>query len=368
MTNLQEYMSSGIRDLMATAYLGVLSNPREAQFVHRMQKVFARGEKLRRKAQKNEGLNVPPFLIASIATTCNLQCKGCYARNNGIASDQPQKPTLAPQQWHAIFQEAAELGVSFALLAGGEPLTRRDLLEQIADVEDIIFPIFTNGTLIGARYLDFFTQHLNMVPVLSIEGDALSTDSRRGRGVYERAMKSMQMLHERQLFFGTSITVTTENMAAVTSDEFVGQLAELGCKLVIYVEYVPVDTGSEHLALSEEQSVQLDETLARLRSAQQRMLFLSFPGDEKEVDGCIAAGRGFFHIGPDGAAEPCPFSPYSDSNVARIGVRGALKSPFFARLRDARALGWQHTGGCTLFEHRAEVEQLLGASPANENQ
>ena len=25
----------------------------------------------------------------------------------------------------------------------------------------------------------------------------------------------------------------------------------------------------------------------------------------------------------------------------------------------ARALGWEHTGGCTLFEHREEIESMI---------
>ncbi|MBP5170291.1 MAG: radical SAM protein, partial [Oscillospiraceae bacterium] len=79
----------------------------------------------------------------------------------------------------------------------------------------------------------------------------------------------------------------------------------------------------------------------------------------------LASGRGFFHIGPDGAAEPCPFSPFSDGNVTQIGIRGALRSPLFRKLRDADALGWEHTGGCTLFEHRSEVELLLNQSKAS---
>lgn len=44
------------------------------------------------------------------------------------------------------------------------------------------------------------------------------------------------------------------------------------------------------------------------------MVFLSFSGDEKYVGGCLAAGRGFFHINANGEVEPCPFSPYSDVN------------------------------------------------------
>ena len=29
----------------------------------------------------------------------------------------------------------------------------------------------------------------------------------------------------------------------------------------------------------------------------------------------------------------------------------------------AKALGWEHTGGCTLYEHRDEVEAMLKARP-----
>ena len=84
-------------------------------------------------------MEVPPFLIASIATACNLQCKGCYARKNGIAADPdaPQKTTLSPDQWRAVFDEATSLGINFCLLAGGEPLTRRDILEQAAAVPNL---------------------------------------------------------------------------------------------------------------------------------------------------------------------------------------------------------------------------------------
>jgi len=301
---------------------------------------------------------VPPFLIASIATTCNLQCKGCYARKNGIAGNLglEGKPSLTREQWGTIFKEAAELGVSFCLLAGGEPLMRRDLLESAAEVEDIIFPVFTNGTLIGATYTEFFKNHLNMVPVISLEGELAATNDRRGNGVFQRALLSMEMLQKEKLFFGTSITVTTENYHEVTSESFLSHLVSLGCRLVFYVEYVPFDESTSHLAFRDEHVAEMEQIVELRRERFKEMIFLSFPGDEKAVDGCMAAGRGFFHIGPDGAAEPCPFSPFSDSNVAQIGLRQALQSPLFRKIRDARALGWEHTGGCTLYEHREEIE------------
>ena len=357
--DLGAYMAEGIRDIMATAYLNVLGNPREARFVAKMQRTVSRAERRRKAYLEKEGVAVPPFLIASIATTCNLQCKGCYARKNGIAGDTPTKETLSPNQWGTIFREAAELGISFCLLAGGEPLTQRAILEAAAATADIIFPVFTNGTMIGAVYTEFFKRNLNLIPVISLEGEMAATDERRGNGVFQRALLSMEMLHKENLFFGTSITVTTENYHKVTSEAFLSHLAELGCRLVFYVEYVPFDESTRHLAFRDEHVAEMEQIVERRREQYKEMIFLSFPGDEKALDGCEAAGRGFFHIGPDGAAEPCPFSPYSDSNVIEIGLRGALKSPLFQRLRDARALGWEHTGGCTLYEHRDEVEAML---------
>ena len=352
-------MAGSIRNIMKTAYLNVLCNPREARFVSRMQRVIGKAERRRKECLEKEGLEVPPFLIASIATTCNLQCKGCYARKNGIAGDTPTKATLSPDQWHTIFSDAADLGVSFCLLAGGEPLTRRDLLESAAAIEDIIFPVFTNGTLIGALYTEFFKRHLNMIPVISLEGELTATDGRRGKGVFQRALLSMEMLQKEKLFFGTSITVTTENYHEVTSEDFLSHLASLGCKLVFYVEYVPFDESTEHLAFRDEHVAEMEQILEERREQYKEMIFLSFPGDEKALDGCMAAGRGFFHIGPDGSAEPCPFSPFSDRNVAQTGLRDALVSPLFRKIRDARALGWEHTGGCTLYEHRDEVKEML---------
>ena len=92
------------------------------------------------------------------------------------------------------------------------------------------------------------------------------------------------------------------------------------------------------------------------------MVFVSFPGGEKSSGGCIAAGRGFFHINSHGGAEPCPFSPYSDTNVKNTSLRKALESPLFTALREQNVLMEEHSGGCVLFERRETVEALLAES------
>ena len=243
-------------------------------------------------------------------------------------------------------------------------MMRKDILEAVAEVKDMIFPIFTNGTLIGPSYMEFLRKHLNMVPIISIEGTVMGTDERRGQGVFKRAMQSMELLKQEDLFFGTSITVTTENYQMVTTSEFIDQLRSYGCKIVFYIEYVPTEKGTEHLAFSDEHVAEMEQVLETRREEYEDIIFLSFPGDEKDLGGCLASGRGFFHIGPDGSAEPCPFSPFSDSNVAEMGIRQALQSSLFRKIRAARALGWEHTGGCTLFEHREEIEEMISPRPS----
>lgn len=366
MDNLAFYLRSIIRDMMGRACRNLAGNPREALFALRMTRRFRQSERVRARIAKAEGLEVPPSLIASIAVDCNLRCQGCYARASGLATDgcATHHRMLTAAQWHAIFEEAATLGVNFALLAGGEPLTRRDVLEAVAGVDDMLFPVFTNGTLLDDSYADFFARRLNLIPIFSIEGNADGTDARRGAGVYAQVREAMRRLADRQLFFGVSITVTTANYHAVTAPAFIDDLQAMGCKSVVYVEYVPVVPGTDTLALRETHATELARILDARRNAFADLILLSFPGDEKELGGCLASGRGFFHIAPDGSAEPCPFASHSDSNVLQLGLRGTLRSPLFRRLREATRTDWSHTGGCTLFEHRAAIQTWLTSPPA----
>lgn len=356
MIDLQQYMAVAIDRIVATAHKNVVGNPRQAMFFAQTQMAFGKAERRRNTILKKEKINVPPFLIASIATACNLRCKGCYAVQNGLVKG---GAGLSALQWRSVFDEAASLGVSFCLLAGGEPLTRLDVLEQASQVRDMIFPVFTNGTLIDEKTISFFNRRPNIIPLFSIEGDEQDTDNRRGIGVYKKLERAMELLNQEKVFFGASITVTSQNWQTVSSPLYVQQLGMQGCKVVIFVEFVPAQEGTENLVLEDGELAQLKCALEVLRTECPGMVILSFPGDEDKMGGCLAAGRGFFHISPTGKAEPCPFSPFSDTSVLDVGVKGALQSPLFHKLQLAQLVGGEHHGGCTLFEHREEVRSLL---------
>jgi MoaA/NifB/PqqE/SkfB family radical SAM enzyme len=167
----------------------------------------------------------------------------------------------------------------------------------------------------------------------------------------------MQFLQKKGIPFGVSITVTNENYITVTESGFADDLERRGCKAVLFVEYVPFE--SPELALGDTERADLAARIDALRARERDMIMISFPGDEAGSGGCLAAGRGFFHISASGAAEPCPFSPYSDMNLRDVSVREALKSPLFARLSAEEILSASHRGGCVLFEQQEAVASMV---------
>ncbi|WP_195269730.1 radical SAM protein [Eubacterium sp. 1001713B170207_170306_E7] len=355
--DLTRYMNNAIEKLAAGIVRGTLRNPRETAFILKLRDRLAQAMK-KREAAELRGRHIPPFLISSIATECNLHCKGCYARANGICGSGEDR-SLTAAEWQNIFKEAAALGVSFNLLAGGEPLTRRDVLEAAAQVRELVFPVFTNGLLIDEATADFFAGNRHLIPVISIEGDRAQTDGRRGEGTHRAVQAVMERLRKRGILFGVSITVTRENLHTVTGDAFISNLDRQGCRIAFFVEYVPVEESSASLAPSEAERMVLEQRQTALRETWPGIIFLSFPGDEKHMGGCLAAGRGFFHINAYGAAEACPFSPYSDRSLKQHTLLEVLDSPFFASLQQEALVGGEHDGGCALFQKQSQVQALL---------
>ena len=356
--NLTAFMNRGIKNLLKTMTRYYIKDREGRAFLSHVLPYIQKSADIRNRYEKR-GTHIPPFLIASIASQCNLHCSGCYARASGACGSDPTKSDLSAARWKEIFAEAAQLGIPFILLAGGEPFMRRDVIEAAAQSRNIVFPVFTNGTMIDDDNLALLDRNRNVIPVFSIEGAAVETDQRRGEGTYAMVYEAMNRLWERGVLFGVSITVTKKNIHIVTEPSFVFELRNKGCGLVFFVEYVPVSEGTEQLSLSCDDLNTLAASVSTLKKSMDDMIILSFPGDEAAMGGCLAAGRGFFHINASGAAEPCPFSPYAKDNLKTSSILDVLKSDYFAQLRETANQADAHTGGCTLFEQRDKVLALV---------
>lgn len=333
-----------------------LKDPSQALYFLRVVRNQQRSNRIR-AGWLRQGIRVPPIIIFSITNRCNLHCKGCYHH----AIRDITQPEMGEEKLRSVIAEARDLGVSFMVLAGGEPLVRRDILNITRDFPEIIFFMFTNGLLITDEMVARFKAQRNIVPLISQEGYETDTDGRRGDGVYERLQGTIRKLKNQDVFFGTSLTLTRNNFDITTGEKFIQSLNGLGCKLLLFVEYTPIKGGTEDWVITSEQRIKLSALLTEYRR-RHSTLFVSVPGDEKDFGGCLSAGRGFVHISAGGDVEPCPFAPYSDSNLSNMTLKEALQSNFLKAVRASEDHLDETGGSCALFTRRDWVQSLLSGS------
>ena len=273
-TIMNESLSVFFKDALRVT----LKDPRQA--VYFLQTVNNQRKAARKRTRlEKEGTRVPPIMLISVTDSCNLHCKGCYHR----ALHHAAGPEMTAEKVRGILQEARDLGISFIAFAGGEPLVRRDIIAVTAEFPEMIFLVFTNGTLLDDDLLAQLDKQRNFVPVISLEGWQEETDERRGEGVYDRLEKIIARVKTANLFWSVSLTVTRSNFESVTDRNFVEFLHDLGCKLFFFVEYTPVDEDTADWVVTDEQRADL----LRIRDGYRKdypALFVAVPGDEEEVD------------------------------------------------------------------------------------
>jgi MoaA/NifB/PqqE/SkfB family radical SAM enzyme len=299
------------------------------------------------------GIPVPPLIIVSTTEACNLRCAGCYAQ----ALIREPAAQLPEARIRSVVAEAADLGVSAMLLAGGEPLLQTAWLDALASHSQMAGLVFTNGTLLRGSWLDWFDRQRQILPIVSVEGGDQLTDQRRGAGVAGLIRQNLQLLKERGIPYGLSITLNRQNLAEAQSAAFIGEAIGRGCRLFLFVEYVPVEEGTEDLALTQPERldfIRWTETAGRQFAAH----FMIFPGDEEPYGGCLASARGFVHITASGDLEPCPFAPYSDSSLQTLSLAEALRSNLLRQVREQHHLLQEGRGGCALWQNRAWLAGL----------
>ncbi len=335
-----------------------LTNPSQSVFFLKTLQWQKKAAKTRAKWE-SQGIHVPPILVISVTSKCNLHCEGCYHQ---ALRTQPDIEMSDERIWKLV-EEAKELGISFIVLAGGEPLMRPNILDLSKETPEIMFMMFTNGLLIDDAVLKKIAKNKNVVPLLSLEGYQIDTDGRRGTGVYNVLLKSISKLKNKGIFWGTSITMTRTNFDEVTDEGFIKQLVDSGCKFFMLTEYTPVTKGTEDWVLSEEQKARVIPIRNALRK-KYSALFIALPWDEDEIGGCLSAGRGFVHISAEGNVEPCPFIAYSDTNLKNMPLKDALQSKMLKTIRENHG-ELKEIQGCALWEKREWVQSLAKPTAAD---
>ena len=140
---------------------------------------------------RSRGMHVPAFMIASVTHRCNLRCKGCYAMAQHLLPETEME--MSADKLRKTIGEAKELGrIHRPPRRGRTADAVRRFWKSRETIPDIIFPLFTNGTLITDETVKQFKKQRNVIPVVSLEGHRSETDARRGAGTYYRVTKVME--------------------------------------------------------------------------------------------------------------------------------------------------------------------------------
>lgn len=342
----------------------VADNPRYLPGFVRLGRSLVHSRHLRAQALE-DGVRVPPFLVLSVTSRCNLRCAGCYAGAVGTVTYAPKQQGLNLEDWYQVVREAVRLGVFAFMIAGGEPFMVEGIANLFRDFPDRLFLVFTNGTALKPRDYEILRSCSNTVIVVSIEGDRDLTDLRRGRGVFEKALGSLDRLRSQGVLTGIAVTIGSGNIEYWTESRNIDSLIAHSGPLAMFIEQIPAAGCENGTPLTREQRVRFRQTVVQYRDRMTGGAYIIHsPGDEETLGGCVSAGRGFAHINPSGDVTACPVSALATHNIRKATLREALASPLFSMIRENGHLLETEGHPCGLSAHARELEDMareLGA-------
>ena len=166
-----------------------------------------------------------------------------------------------------ILREAKAVGNSFFGILGGEPFLHGDLLPIMAAHPDCYFQVFTNGQLITDEVARELRRLGNVSPLISVEGNELVSDERRGhRQVWSRTMEGLQHCLRHKLLTGVCTSLCQTNLDLL-SEAWLDRLIEMGVIYAWFHIYRPVGPKPmPELALTPEQQRQARQFVVEMRA------------------------------------------------------------------------------------------------------
>ena len=252
------------------------------------------------------------------------------------------------------------------IYTGGEPLVRKkDLIRLCETHSDCQFLCFTNATLIDEAFAGEMLRVGNFIPAISLEGDEASTDSRRGKGTYQKVMAATALLKRKRLPFGFSCCYTSANYESISSESFYDKMIDLGGLFVWYFHYMPVGNDAvPELLPTPEQRVGMYHRIRDYRT-RKPIFAMDFQNDAEYVGGCIAGGRRYLHINADGDVDPCVFIHYSDSNIRQKTLLEALQSPLVMAYHDGQPFNRNMLRPCPMLENPEKLRKMVADTGAH---
>jgi len=288
----------------------------------------------------------PSFIVLSPTQRCNLKCTGCYA-----SSDSSTVPALSYSIVDKIISDAHNIfGIKFVVISGGEPFLYKSegktLLDIFKKYSNVIFLVYTNGTLISREIAQKLSELGNVTPAISVEGYEAETDEIRGKGIYKKILQAFDNLRTMGVPFGISVTASRKNYELLLTDEFYDYYFEKQGVLYMWqFQFMPIGRGKEtfDLVVEPQKRMELYKVWIRLLEVKKYPV-ADFWNSALLSNGCIAYGNngGYLYIDWNGNIMPCVFVPFYEDNVIELYNEGKNLADATTSLLMKRGRKWRH--------------------------
>jgi MoaA/NifB/PqqE/SkfB family radical SAM enzyme len=311
----------------------------------------------RHKQRLKRGKVFPPFLYVSIINSCNLRCQGCWV---DVAA---KMEAMAPEAFHKLVREAQAMGNVFFGIVGGEPFMHPRLFDLLEPHSDCYFQIFTNGQFITDEKAKRLRQLGNVTPLISVEGNDIVSDERRGRsGVLSKTMQGIQNCLKNKIFTGVCTSLCQTNIDDLLTEKWVDRLIDMGVAYTWFHVYRPMGPDANpQLCLMPEQQLRARQFVVEMRAKKPIIIIDAYYDGEGRAL-CPAATGISHHINPWGDVEPCPIVQFTKESIhATEADPRPLRDKFLQSefLHDFRELAQSTTRGCIVLERPDLLKELV---------
>ena len=215
--------------------------------------------------EKASYARIPIMCSFELLPVCNLSCKMCYVRKSMdyVRSHGGLKDA---DWWLALAKDAAEHGLLYPLLTGGEPFLHPDFDRIYTGMLDLGLQVSinTNGTLIDRKRAEFLNEHRPTRINLTLYG--ASEDSYRrlcGDGsAYRKVLNAVSLLKEYGIPLKFNASITPENVKDLP--DMIAFAKEQNCPIQVATYMFPPLRRDSNLVGQNERLSPEDAALARV--------------------------------------------------------------------------------------------------------
>lgn len=290
-----------------------------------------------RLQQKAAWAGVPISGTFELTPRCNFQCRMCYVR----LTEKEMKPLgreLTASEWISLGEQAAQAGMVFLLLTGGEPMLRPDfpIIYEALSRMGLSLSINTNGSLLNAQARTLLSKRPPAQLNITLYGPNADTYASLcgNPKAFAKTMDALRWARDAGIMLNVNLTVSPWNVDMIEAMENLAEQENLHLRLTFYnfpparreekLEFarLPAEEVGRLIAQRELRIDGMEKICARERrirtATAARLKAHACGAQEGEAMRCFA-GRSQFWISWNGKMMPCGMLDTPAAEPLKVG-------------------------------------------------